>query len=232
MICGALIAFAIILLYQAYRLNIESVFNGDKMKIKINFFAIMLFLSIIISNSYYAFIPIFAAVLHELGHIISANICGVRLNNLDVGILGARLSIGSGICSYKNEIIICAAGPTVNFISAYFALLISKLNHGQNAITDIFFWCSLSLGIINILPIKSLDGGRIISALISHIGTLKSAEITVDILSFLTLFALWCISLYLLLKSASSLSLFVFSVSIFASIFLEDQKYAPKATKF
>lgn len=202
------------------------------MKIKINFFAIMLFLSVIVSSSYYALIPIFAAALHELGHIISAKMCDVKLSNFNLGIFGARLGIGGGICSYKDEIIICAAGPAVNFISAYFAFLISNLTTINSDIADIFILSSLSLGIINILPIKSLDGGRIISALICRFGSVRSAEITVDILSFFTLFTLWCISLYLLLKSASSLSLFIFSVSIFASIFLEEQKYGLKPTKF
>ena len=202
------------------------------MKIKINFFAVMLFLSIIISCSYYALIPLLAATLHELGHILSAKICGVRLNNFNVGILGARLGMGNAVCSYGNEIIICASGPMMNFISAYFTFMISKLFCVNNEISDIFILSSVSLGIINILPIRSLDGGRIISAVISRIGNVRSAEIILDILSFITLFTLWCISLYLLLKNASSLSLFVFSVSIFASIFLEDEKYASKATKF
>ncbi|MBE6530865.1 MAG: hypothetical protein E7679_02080 [Ruminococcaceae bacterium] len=194
------------------------------MKVKINFFAIMLFLSIIASSSYYALIPMFAAVLHELGHIVSAQICDVKLNNFSIGIFGARLGIGGGICSYKDEIIICAAGPAINFISAYFAALLSRLTTQNNDIVDIFILSSLCLGIINMLPIRSLDGGRIISALICRFGSVRSAELILDILSFITLFTLWCISLYLLLRSGSSLSLFVFSVSIFASIFLYGQK--------
>ena len=192
------------------------------MKIKVSFFALMLLLSLIISASYYAVIPIIAAAIHEAGHIICARLRGIHLKSFEVAIFGARLSIGGGIYSYSDEIAICAAGPAINFICADVAAVASRIWEVNNDIFELFILSSLSLGIINLLPIKSFDGGRILSALISKFFDVRIAEKTLNILSFLSLFVIWSISLYLLLRTSASLSLFVFSVSVFASIFIEN----------
>ncbi len=189
------------------------------MKIKISFFAIMLFVSLIISGGLYSLIPLFAAVLHELGHIFAARIRGTKLSCLNIGILGARLSMPNGICSYTDEIIICAAGPVVNLSSAYIMYLINTRFDTHNEIIGIFIIASLCLGILNLLPIKTFDGGRILSAFISKLSNIEKAEMTVNFLSFIFLFILWSMSVYLLLRTSSSLSLFIFSISLFASFF-------------
>ena len=179
----------------------------------------MLFLSLFLSSGYYALIPLTSATLHEAGHIAAAKFRGVSFCRLNVGILGARLSASTGVCSYKDEIVICAAGPAVNFICAAVGEALRGLYNFESEAYSLFFLSSLCLGILNLLPIKSFDGGRILSSLLSHIFGISAAEKALGVLSFLSLFALWSISLYLLLKTAASLSLFVFSLSLFASLF-------------
>lgn len=191
------------------------------MKIKVSFFAIMLLLSLVISGTYYSVIPIFAAILHELGHIFAAKARKVKLKNFDVGIFGARLTMDGGICSYADELIVCASGPLVNLILAGTATVIIRTCKISSDAAELFVFSSLCLGVFNLLPILSFDGGRILGAVISMISDTVIADKVVTFLSFLSLFTLWCISLYLLLRTSASLSLFVFSVSIFANIFVE-----------
>ena len=191
------------------------------MKVKISFFAIMLLFSLAMSDAYYALIPLSAAALHELGHIIAARARGVQLKNFDIGIFGARLSMSGGICSYLDEIIVCAAGPLVNLVLAGTGLFICKERGIDNELISLFILSSLSLGVINLLPIRSFDGGRILNSTLSYILDSSVAEALLNLLTFLSLFTLWCISLYLLLRTSASLSLFVFSVSLFASMFIE-----------
>lgn len=193
------------------------------MRIRINFFALMLILSLLISGAFYGIIPLIAALLHEAGHIIAARLRGVRLGKMEIGVFGARISIENGIYSYSDEIIVCAAGPLVNFISADIAAIVFKLGEFENDLIPLFIFSSLCLGTVNLLPIRSFDGGRIICALISRVSTPDTADITVKILSFISLFSLWCVSLYLLLRTSASLSLFIFSVSLFANIFIDTQ---------
>lgn len=189
------------------------------MKIKVSFFTIMLMLSLILSASYYSAIPLLSAALHESGHIIAARSRGVSLDKFDIGIFGAKLSINNALCSYVDEIIICAAGPAVNLISADIALILREILNFKNVAMDIFILSSLSLAAVNLLPIKTFDGGRILCAAISNFSTPQKAEKTIDVLSFFLLFILWSISVYLILKTSASLSLFVFSAYLFVSIF-------------
>ena len=189
------------------------------MKIKINFFAVMLFLSMLISNGYYALLTFLCAALHESAHIIAAKARKIKLNDLNIGILGARLSMPHSICSYKDEIIICIAGPLINIFSVVIALLIkSRLDFGGD-LYEHFILSSLALGVLNLLPIKTFDGGRILFAFTSYLSSPKIAEGVLSVFSFVSLFVLWAISVYLILKTSSSLSLFVFSVSLFANFF-------------
>ncbi len=191
------------------------------MKIKISFFAIMMLFSLIISGAYYAIIPISAAFLHELGHIFAARARKVELKNFDVGIFGARLTIGGSICSYADEMIVCASGPLVNLILAGICIF-ATLAYGIDCDAfELFIISSLCLGILNLLPIRSFDGGRILGAALSQAFNERIADTAVTALSFLSLFILWCISLYLILRTSASLSLFVFSISLFANIFIE-----------
>ena len=136
------------------------------MKIKINFFAVMLFLSMLITNGYYALLTFLSAALHEAGHITIASTRKIKLDNLNIGILGARLSMPYSVCSYKDEIIICIAGPLVNLISVTIAVLLKIRFNLGGALYEHFIISSLALGILNLLPIKTFDGGRILFALI------------------------------------------------------------------
>jgi hypothetical protein len=47
-------------------------------------------------------------------------------------------------------------------------------------------------------------------------------ESILNFTSFILIFTLWSVSVYLLLKISSSVSLFVFSVAVFTKIFLPD----------
>lgn len=194
------------------------------MKIKISFFAVMLILSLVLSSSYYAFIPLISAAIHELGHIVCAKLFGVKLSGFELGIFGARISTESSLCSYSAEIAIAFAGPLCNLICADITAILYSIAKVPSKIVSIFIISSLALGITNLLPIKSFDGGRIFSALLSKVLDISSVETILDITSFLSLFFIWSLSLYLLLRTSASLSLFVFSLSIFSNIFISENK--------
>ena len=190
------------------------------MKIKVSFFSVLLFSSLILTKSHYAIIPLGVAVLHELGHVACAKMRRVRLEGLDIGIFGARINLDPAIYSYSDEITVCIGGPAINLISADVAAIVAKLFYIHSEGLYFFILASLSLAIVNLLPIKSFDGGRILFALLAKRHSLDTAERIINVSSFLSLFLIWALSLYLLLRTSASLSLFIFSVSVFATIFI------------
>lgn len=191
------------------------------MKLKIGFFAIMLALSLLLSPSLISLCAALAALLHELGHVVMAAVCGIRLRECQIGIYGAGLVPDGGVYSYGQEIALCLAGPLVNLICASVGLWF--LNGTAGGFWAGFVFSSLALGVLNLLPIQGFDGGRILCALLLRFCPPRTAERMVAVLSFLCVLSLWCLSVYLLLRFVASLSLFIFSLSLFSRIFLSEK---------
>ena len=156
-----------------------------------------------------------AILLHECGHLLAARLCQVKTSGFFVDSLGARLTLSGIALSYPVELIISSAGPLANLLS----LPISLLLKGDNA--AFFVSVSLALALLNLLPIKGFDGGRIFYCLTALFTDSVRAERLCVLLSFFSLFVLWCVSVYLMMKTGADLSLFLFSISVFTRIFLQ-----------
>lgn len=156
-----------------------------------------------------------AILLHECGHLLAARLCHVKANGFFVDSLGARLTLSGTTLSYPAELIISAAGPFANL----FSLPLSLFLKGDNA--AFFVSVSLALALLNLMPIKGFDGGRIFYCLTALFTDSTRAERLCVFLSFFSLFVLWCVSVYLMLKAGADLSLFLFSISVFTRIFLQ-----------
>ena len=147
-----------------------------------------------------------AAVLHEGGHWLAARLCGVRIVGFRVGLSGARMAL-DGLLSYKKEFLIAAGGPLANFVCAWFVCWMGEaVGEGR----ELFFYASLGLGILNMLPVGSLDGGRMISAVIGRFLAPDWAAKVVGATTAICLGSLWLLTVYGLLCGAPMVSLSVF----------------------
>ena len=188
------------------------------MKIRIGFFAVMLVLSLMISRSVLALAALLAALFHELGHLLIARKYKIQFQECKVGLFGAGLYPDNSLFSYKQEIALCAAGPLFNFLLA--AALLPVLSRYPHTFLLYLYFSSLSLGILNLLPIRDFDGGRILYSVLSIRCSQHTSSLCLSFLSFLSLFILWSFSVYFLLRASATLSLFIFTVSIFFRIFM------------
>ena len=190
------------------------------MKIKIGFFAILLFCSLLLSHTLFSLASLLAVLLHELGHLLAARACHIRMKEFSVGLFGAGLTPTDALYSYSDEIILCLGGPLSNFF--FGSLSLHLLPHAPSFLLS-FAFASFAYGTLNLLPIKSFDGGRIFRSLLLFFLPLSVTEKLLSFLSFGCIFFLWSISVYLLFRAASSLSLFIFSLSLFFRIFLSEE---------
>lgn len=191
------------------------------MKLKIGFFAIMLALSFLLAPSLLSLCAFLAALLHELGHIAMARLCHIHLRECKIGIYGAGLIPDGSLYSYGQEILLCLAGPLTNLLTMclFLPIQFSFLEEFRQG----FLFASLALGLLNLLPIKGFDGGRVLHALLSLRMQPHTVSLITSACSFLCIFSLWSASIYLLLRTAASLSLFIFSLSLFSRIFLNEE---------
>lgn len=157
-----------------------------------------------------------AALIHELGHIAAARLLSIDLSHMKLDILGARLCTQGRLCSYPALAALCFAGPLINLLC--FAVLFPFVTYASWI--EEFCLCSLSLGILNLIPIDGFDGGRMLHGFLCVFFPFDMAERIIRIISFFALLSLWLLSVWLLLRTGTSLTLFVFSCSLFGMLFV------------
>jgi len=196
-----------------------------KIKLRISIFGMLMLLILIFGdNRVYSVIALAAAAVHECGHLITARLLGVKFKTLSLNLFGARLGLATPLYSYKKEFLLCAAGPAINLVTGAVALCVYNSRLPNEHIL-FFAIASFFLAVLNLLPIKSFDGGRMLLCLTAPLIGLYPAERTLGVLSFISVLILWGISLYLMLRVGSSLALFVFSSSLFVELFLTEENF-------
>ncbi len=183
-----------------------------RFRIKIGFLALAFIVSLLLTAHDYFWGLIFSVAIHELGHISMAWLCKIPISEFKLGLFGATILPQNTLFSYNREILLCLGGPLFNFLSASLALNIFS---SQSS----FVLSSLALGTLNLLPIADFDGGRILSAILKKMLPINTALCFMKVISFISVFSLWTLSLYLLLRIGSSLPLFIFCLWTFAKIF-------------
>ncbi len=188
------------------------------MKIKVGFFSVLLFLSLFLTHSYFAICALISVILHELGHILAAKICGVNMSFLKISIYGAGLTPSNYRFSYTDEIIIALFGPLTNIVTAL--LMLPFYSMTSSDLIVYFVSSSLILAFLNLLPVKTFDGGRIVHSLLCIFFYPETSDKILSVISFFFIFVLWSGSIYLMLVFGMGLSSFVFSLSLFSRFFI------------
>ncbi len=162
-----------------------------------------------------AAMSLLAAALHEVGHLLAAKWMHIPIRAMRFDLLGARIDIKGRILSYGEEWLLCMSGPLASLV---FSLLGSLFwSHGKLAV--VFSCASLLLGLLNLLPIQTFDGGRMLECALLSFTTPQKAGNIMRGCTFLFLWLLWAFSAYLMLKIADGISLFFFTLTLLARFF-------------
>lgn len=191
--------------------------KSPRLRLSAGLSAVLFALVILLTDSEMALPCLLAAAFHECGHLFAAKTLGIRLSEMKLDLFGARISVPAGSLSYRHEFLLCAAGP---FFSFLLFLLLSFPHSFRGGFPRNLCDSSLFLGILNLLPVRGFDGGRMLSAVLSEFISPFAAETAEKLFTGLFLILLWGISVYLLLVTSGGLILFVFSTGLFAKVFL------------
>jgi Zn-dependent protease len=96
-------------------------------------------------------------LLHEVGHMLMAAALGVKVSEFGLCLLGAY-NRRARANSRRDEILICLAGPLVNFALVIPCFLVPRIGFELTL-------CNMLLGVGNLLPIPSSDGLRILQTI-------------------------------------------------------------------
>ncbi len=115
---------------------------------------------------------LFASILlHELGHAIVARRHGVRIEGIDLWLLGGVSKLKDSPHAPGDELRYAIAGPAVTLVivalfGALSAALPSNAPETLKALIEYQFFVNAAILIFNLIPAFPLDGGRILRALI------------------------------------------------------------------
>ncbi len=176
-----------------------------KLSIKFSCDAILLAATLIICSDYELIIPwIMAVFIHEAGHVFAIILLGGTIDALTVNAGGLKISYNSKILSYKHALICAITGPALGLVSAFAA---SHLGF------TVYAGISLCINIFNLIPVRPLDGGKILLNLTSIIFDRPEKIIVAIELIFLT--ALFGASLWLLMTTGAGVLFFITCVLTF-----------------
>ena len=176
---------------------------------------IYLLFMLIYDRSGLAAMSLLAAALHELGHLIAARAMKIPIGAMRFDLLGARIDVKGRILSYGEEWLLCMAGPLSSFVFS----LIGSFFWSNSLIAVTFSCASLILGLLNLLPIQTFDGGRMLECALLSFTTPQKTSSFLRGCTFLFLWLLWAFSAYLMIKIADGISLFFFTVTLLARFF-------------
>ena len=167
-----------------------------------------------------AAMSILAAALHEVGHLLAARLLKIPIRAMRFDLLGARIDVKGRILSYGEEWLLCMAGP----LSSLLFSLLGSFFWSHTKLAIVFSCASLLLGLLNLLPIQTFDGGRMLECALLSFTSPKKVGSILRGCTFLFLWLLWAFSAYLMIKIADGISLFFFTLTLLARFF-EDRGY-------
>ena len=112
----------------------------------------------------------FAVVLmHELSHALVAESYGLRVERIEIWPFGGIAKIdGLGSQDPEVEMMVAVAGPLQNFLLAALAWSLQGRVSIPGGPVHEFIALNLGLGVLNLLPVTPLDGGRLADVYLSR----------------------------------------------------------------
>ncbi len=178
----------------------------------------------IITNQFTSFLYcILAVIIHETGHLLPMKHFRCLPDKIKISLF--EISISGSLRqqkSLKENLIIIFFGPFANFI-CFILLYLLYLIYG--VALQLPAYANLCVGLFNILPVMSLDGGQLLYLMLGCRLSDKSAEKCVDVITFIVLFPLAALGFLVLFNSKYNFSLLFVCVYIIMSLVFRNNRY-------
>lgn len=167
----------------------------------------MLTFIIITDKTYLSLCAVALILAHELGHIISAKILKIPIRKINFGAMS--IDIEKPLVYYKKsftqKMIIILSGFIFNLF--LFIILSGIYIITKNEFIILVAAQSLVIGLVNLLPIESLDGGEAANLILSRFFSYEKSKKISTMLSLIFLVPAVVFGIFLIAKSWQNASL-------------------------
>lgn len=184
-------------------------FSVFKVKISISVpFAVIIAFLLITDKTGLMSASLFAVVIHEMGHLVAMKAVKCAPKEVVFSAAGVLIN-GAAFCSATENVIIAVSGPVTNLIFTvlfYFAGVFF-----DTVLLVVFAAVQLILGVINLLPIKGLDGGTVLYFLLQKFGA-NNPNFALTLVSIFTAVAVTVLGAAVAVKNISNPSLLLLGI--------------------
>lgn len=157
--------------------------------IQSGFFMLLTFLLVFLETKW-IIAALLAIIVHETGHVAAMMILKIRIKSITFCSTGVSIAYTGEYTPYLHDIFAAIAGPLANIFVAFICCQIYKNTGGE--FSGVFMAFNICLAIFNLLPIKYLDGGKVMYSLSAvftdPIFAEKTLQVFSDIFALLILF--------------------------------------------
>jgi len=188
-----------------------------KLRLSFTCFALLFFIPFV-SFSNELLYPFVSAIIHESGHLLFIYLFRLKLKRVIVFPFGIELVPEKKTAGYLKETLMLSGGPVANLL---FAFVSSELNlSAAFCVPETLVYSSYIYAFLNLMPIRSLDGGRMVeNALLAFFSLEKAVRIS-RMISGVALFVLYAFAVLLFYYSAFNFTLLFFVMYLFYSTVL------------
>lgn len=178
----------------------------------------------VIDKSYISVLGFLATVLHEIGHILAMKIKGCKVKEIQLNLFSFNIVDQSrNEKNFFEDIFVLLSGSFFNFliVLVFFIIFIffKKIYF--------FYFCleNLLIGLINLLPIMSLDGGQILYIFLILKLNEKLAYYVLNVVSVILLLPISIFGFFVLINSKYNFSLLGICIYLIILILLKKNEY-------
>lgn len=166
-----------------------------------------------------------SAILHECGHIVFLKAFGTEIYGITVLPFGAVIRSDAAKLSYRREAAVALAGALFNLAAAGAAGLFFCICRDIHPL--FFCGCNLLLAAVNLVPVKTLDGGRALEAALCARLSPEKAQRYMESVSYVAFVFLTLAALVLLTVTGCNFSLIIFCVYLFVCVYVCPERSNP-----
>ncbi len=174
------------------------------------------------NNMYLLLFSLVASIIHEAGHIVYICKYKGKPESINIKLGEIAINCNNKSVTYFQEILIVAAGVIANLTSCFLFMLLYSLFNSE--ICFDFAVCNLVIGVFNLLPVKTFDGGQLLELILIQRFSLATTEKLINVLTVITVIPVTTAGFSLLLSSEHNYSILFIAIYLIFLILSKEMR--------